>query len=80
MTLSSTATTYTEGSQYRQLAHELHASWQRPGSVTAIQCSWIDAPTLTVCLRSEDSWLSGQGRDATRDEIKHITAKALAWF
>jgi len=78
--LSSTATTLTEGDQYLQLAHELHASWQQPGTVTAIRCSWIAAPTLTVCLRDEDSWVSGQGRDATREEIKHVTAKALEWF
>ncbi len=26
--LSSTATVLTDGTQYRQLAHELHASWQ----------------------------------------------------
>jgi hypothetical protein len=78
--LTSTVTTFTEGTQYFQLAHELHASRQQPGTVTAIRCSWVGAPTLTVCLRDEDSWLSGQGRDATRDEIKNFTAKALEWF
>jgi hypothetical protein len=78
--LSSTATTFTEGQQYLQLAHDLHASWQTPGTVTAIRCSWIDAPTLTVCLRDEDSWRSGQSREATGDEIKSFTAKALEWF
>jgi hypothetical protein len=80
VTLASTATTFTEGDQYQQLAPELHTSWQEPGTVTVIQCSWIDAPTLTVCLRDEASWLSGLGRDATRDEIKQFTAKALEWF
>ncbi len=78
--LSSTATTFTEGGQYRQLAHELHASGQRPGTVTAIRCSWVEAPALTVCLRDAGSWRSAQGRDATRDEIKNYTAKALEWF
>ena len=78
--LSSTAITLTEGSQYRQLAHELHASWQRPGTVTAIQCVWVEAPELTVCVRDEASWRSGQGRSATREEIKSFTAKALEWF
>jgi hypothetical protein len=78
--LSSRATLFTEGNQYLQLAHELHASWQRPGTVTAIRCSWIEAPTLTVCLREENSWVSGQGRDATRDEVKSYAAKALEWF
>ena len=40
--LSSTPTTFTEGDRYRQLAHELHASWQQPGTVTAIRCSWVE--------------------------------------
>ncbi|MGO9343636.1 MAG: hypothetical protein ACLP6E_14135 [Acidimicrobiales bacterium] len=78
--LSSTATTLTEGNQYRQLARELHASLQQPGTVTAIRCSWVDAPELTVCVRDEGSWRSGQGRDATREEVKCFTAKALEWF
>ncbi len=63
--MSSTEITYVEGGRYLQLAHELHGSWQRPGSVTAIQCAWIEAPTLTVCLRDEASWLSGQAKDAS---------------
>ena len=78
--LSFTATTFTGGNQYRQFAHELHASWQHPGTVTAIRCSWVEAPELTVCVRDEDSWRSEQGRDATHDEIKNFTAKALEWF
>jgi hypothetical protein len=78
--LSSTATTYTEGGQYLQLAPELHASVQQPGTVTAIRCTWMDAPMLTVCLRDPNAWISGQGRDATHDEIKQFTAKALEWF
>jgi hypothetical protein len=78
--LSSTATTFTEGNHYLQLAHELHASRQQPGTVTAIRCTWVDAPMLTVCLRNEDSWPSGLARDATRTEVKDFTAKALEWF
>jgi hypothetical protein len=78
--LSSVATSFTSGYRYSQLAHELHASWQQPGTVTAIRCSWIEAPELTVCVRDEGSWRSGIGRDATRDEIKSFTAKALEWF
>jgi hypothetical protein len=78
--LSSTAATFTEGYQYPQLAHELHASWQQPGTVTAIRCLWAEAPELTVCVRDEGSWRSGQGRDATSEEIKSFTAKALEWF
>ncbi len=78
--LTSTATTFTEGDRYRQLAHELHASRQQPGTVTAIQCSWVDAPELTVCLRPADPWRTGQGRNATSEEVKRYSAKALAWF
>jgi hypothetical protein len=80
VTLSSTATTLVEGDRYRQLAHELHASWQQPGTVTAIRCVWVEAPELTVCVREEASWRSEQGRDATREEVKRFTAKALEWF
>jgi hypothetical protein len=78
--LSSTATTFTEGDQYRQQAHELHASRQQPGTVTAIRCVWTEVPELTVCIRDESSWYSGQGRSATREEIKSFAAKALGWF
>jgi len=78
--LSGVATTFAEGGQYRQLAHELHASRQLPGTVTAIRCSWVEVSDLTVCLRQEDSWCSGQGRAATRDEITAAASKALNWF
>jgi hypothetical protein len=78
--LSATPTTFTEGGQYAQTADQLHASLQLPGTVTAIRCTWVDAPVLTVCFRDEDSWSSGQGRDATRAEIKSFAAKALEWF
>ncbi len=78
--LSSTVTTFTEGDRYHQVAPELHASGQRPGTVTAIRCAWVEAPELTVCVRDEGSWRSGRGRDATPEEIKEFTAKALAWF
>jgi hypothetical protein len=66
--------------QHRQLARELHASGQQPGTVTVIRCSWVEAPELTVCLRDERSWRSGQARDATREEIKRVAANALDWF
>jgi hypothetical protein len=78
--LSSTTTTLNAGDQYGQIADELHASWQQPGTVTAIRCSWVEAPVLTVCVRDASSWRSGQGRDATHEEIKNFTAKALEWF
>ncbi len=69
-----------EGGEYGQLAHELHASSQQPGTVTVIRCSWAEPRELTVCFRDEGSWRSGQARDATREEIKAFTAKALDWF
>lgn len=78
--LSGTATTFTEGGRYSQVAPELHASTQLPGTVTVIRCSWVEASELTVCVRNEGSWRSAQARDATRDEIKRVAAKALEWF
>jgi len=78
--LSGAAETLREGDEYRQLAHELHATWPQPWTVSLIRCSWGMARELTVCLRDEASWRSGQARDATREEIKSITAKALEWF
>jgi hypothetical protein len=80
VTLAATATTLVEGGHYRQLASELHASRQVPGTVTLISCSWVEAPELTVCVRDERSWRSGQARDATRAEIKTAVTKALEWF
>jgi hypothetical protein len=46
--LSAAAETLCEGDEYRQLAHELHASWQQPGTVTLVRCSWGGARELTV--------------------------------
>ena len=34
----------------------------------------------TVCQRNEARWRSGQARDATRQEIKSMAAKALDRF
>jgi hypothetical protein len=78
--LSAKVESFCEGAQYSQRAHELHASEQEAGTVTVIRCSWVEAPALTVCLRDEGSWRSGQGRDATREEIKSMATKALEWF
>jgi len=78
--LSATAETLGEGEEYAQLAHELHTSSQQPGTVTLIRCSWRAARELTVCLRDEAAWPSGRARDATREEIKSFTAKALELF
>jgi len=78
--LSSATTVFAEGDQYRQLAHELHAGWPQPGTVTAIRCRWVVRPELTVCVQDKASRCSGQGRDATRQDIQAFTAKALEWF
>ena len=78
--LSATTEVLGAGASYSQRAEELHASWQRPGTVTVIGCSWHAPSELTVCLRDAASWRSGQSRDATREEIKAFTATALEWF
>ncbi len=78
--LSATASTFTQGGQYRQLAPELHASQQLPGTVTVIRRSFVDVAELTVCLQADAAWQSGQSRPATSEEIKGMTAKALEWF
>jgi hypothetical protein len=78
--LSATSESVAEGGEYRQLADELHASWPLPGTVTAMRCSWGEPRELTVCLRDESSWRSGQARTATREEVKAFTAKALERF
>ena len=78
--LSATSATLTEGEQYAQSARELHDSRHEPGTVTIIRCTFKDVAELTVCLRGDDSFVSGQARPATLDEVKHITTKALTWF
>ena len=78
--LSATSTTLREGEQYAQLAHELHDSRQQPGTVTIIRCAFKDVAELTVCLRDEDTFVSGRARPATLDEVKHIARRALSWF
>jgi len=78
--LLATSATMRQGDQYAQLAHELHDNRQQPGTVTIIRCSFKDVAELTVCLRVEDTFVSGQARPATRDEVKRITTRALTWF
>ena len=79
--LSGTVTTHTEGGRYSQVAHELHDSRQLPGTVTIIRMTFKDVPEkLTVCRRDESTWVSGQSRPATREEVKRFTTQALAWF
>jgi hypothetical protein len=71
------ATTYGPGERYHQLAHELHDSRQIAGTVTLIRCVWHDPSGLTVCVRPDAPWVSGQSRPATADEVKRITTAAL---
>ncbi len=78
--LSGTATTYTEGGHYGQVAHELHDSRQLPGTVSIIQMTFKGESELTVCRRDDPTWVSGRSRPATVEEVKQFTAKALAWF
>ena len=78
--LSAVSEVLRAGDDYRQFADELHASGQEPGTVTVMRCSWRSPGPLTVCVRDESLWSSGQARDATRDEITSFAAKALAWF
>jgi hypothetical protein len=79
--LSRMATTHTAGSQYHQLAHELHDSRQLPGTVTIIRMTFrSDVSELTVCNREDVAWLSGQSRPAPLADVKRITATALELF
>jgi hypothetical protein len=79
--LSGTATTFTEGAQYHQLAHELHDSRQLPGTVTIIRRTFTkDVSELTVCTREGAGWISGESRPAALADVKRITAAALELF
>jgi hypothetical protein len=75
--LVGTATAHGPGERYHQLAHELHDSRQIAGTVSIIRCEWRDPAELTVCLRPEAPWVSGQSRPATTAEVERITARAL---
>ncbi len=78
--LSATATTLRTGDEYSQLALELHASRQVPGTVTLIRMSFRDLRPLTVCTPGDALWVSGQARQATPAEVKAITGAALDLF
>ncbi len=79
--LSGTPTTFTAGSQYHQLAHELHDSRQLPGTVTIIRRAFTrNGSELTVCHREETGWASGRSRPAAPADVKRITATALDLF
>src|SRR5262249_46377719 len=57
--LAGSGTTFSEGQQYSQRAHELHDSRQLPGTVTVIRRNFVDVPELTVCTLGEVPWVSG---------------------
>ena len=79
--LSAQPTTFVEGDEYRQLAHELHASHQKPGTVTVIRRTWgEEISELTVCRQDDVPWVSGRSRPASPDEVKKVTNLALEWF
>ena len=80
--LVGTAATLGEGESYGQLAPELHDSRQVPGTVTIIRFAFTDRSDaeLTVCHRPAVPYVSGQAREARPDEVKRITAPALAHF
>jgi hypothetical protein len=71
------------GARYRQLARELHDSRQVRGTVTVLHFDHVFGdvlPELTVCRGPGTPWVSGRARSATHDEVKRITAAALALF
>ena len=80
VTLAGAATTLEAGESYTQLAHELHDSRQRPGTVTIMRSTFKDVPGLTICCRHDAAAVSGRSRPATAAEVKRITAAALDLF
>ena len=79
--LSGTATTFSEGARYHQLAHELHDSRQVPGTVTIIRRTFTEGVSeLTVCSREVAGWISGRSCPAALADVKRITATALELF
>jgi len=80
--LVGTSETLRAGDRYRQVAHELHDSRQVPGTVTVLHFDrWVDdVSELTLCRRPGAPRVSGRARDATDEEVRRITATALALF
>ncbi len=60
----------------------MHDSRQLPGTVTVVHFEGVidNGRELTVCRRPGTPWVSGHARSATPDEVKRITASALALF
>jgi len=81
--LVGTSATLRAGARYGQRAHVLHDSRQVPGTVTVLHfddVSYGDLRELTVCRRPGTPWVTGQARSATHDDVKRVTAAALALF
>lgn len=81
--LVGTPVTLRAGARYQQLAHELHDSRPARGTVTVLHFDPIvdgHQPELTVCRKPGAQWVSGRARAATPDDVKRITAAALARF
>jgi hypothetical protein len=76
--LSGTSTTFGPGESYSQAARQLHSSSQVPGAVTVLRFTYVDVPLLTTCRREGSPWISGTSRPAEPDEIRRVTALALA--
>jgi hypothetical protein len=80
--LLGTPETLSAGARYRQTARELHDSRQSPGTVTVLCFERFveDLAELTVCRQPGTPWVTGESRAASSDEVKRITAAALARF
>lgn len=80
--LLGTSETLRAGARYRQVAHELHNSQQVPGTVTVLHFEHMsdDLPEVSACRRPGTPWVTGQARTPSSDEVKRITATALALF
>ena len=80
--LVGTSETLRAGDRYRQVASQLHASEQVPGTVTVLHFDAVfdDLPELTTCRRPGTPWVSGRARTPTPAEVQRITATARALF
>lgn len=73
---------YKQGDQYSQLAHEIHISEPKAGTVTIIAREFLhDTEHAYVYIPSGQEWVSAEPRPATHDEVIAICGDALkAWF
>lgn len=69
---------YREGASYQQKAEEIHRSMPQDGTVTIIERVFgSNVDDAYVFFPDGEEWVSAEPRDATRQEIKDITEKAL---